>query len=517
MTTTLGTRLASPSAPGPVPASAQLPRAAVFATLTTLAVHLGFLTTAVGTDEGGYAAVARYWHHAGDQLYGPLFVDRPPGLILVFDLANHLGPYGIRILAALVATGLVAAVGWGAALIGGGIASSWASWVAAALACSTTLVAEQLNGELVASALVALTIAATVAASRRTTRGRSVDHYALLAGLAAMSAPLVKQNFFDGLAFVVVALIAPRRGSLSLDRRRFALRFALGAALPLAIAIAWALAHRGLGALLYSMYGFRYDAHDVFARAPASVHFDRIAEFLRLAAVTGILLLVLELLVLLLRHRRRYEAVTLGLGAAFAVEVVGMVGGENYWPHYLIAIVPTVGIAAGLACAHGRRAGLVLKVSAVAVVLASAVVTTQHLVLIRETPGSAASVARWVRAAARPGDTIVVPSSNEQIIDETGLRPVYPYAWSLIVRTLDPHLRLLRTTLAGPQAPTWVVQWDRVNEWGLDPHARVPALLNAHYRIVARICSKAIWLHDGVQRTLPMERPRGSACKAIRP
>jgi hypothetical protein len=118
---------------------------------------------------------------------------------------------------------------------------------------------------------------------------------------------------------------------------------------------------------------------------------------------------------------------------------------------------------------------------------------------------------RWVAASARSGDTLVVPYSHANVIDAAGLAPGYPYAWSLPTRTLDPHLDLLTRTLDGRAAPTWVVPWDGLHTWGLDPGHRVDAALRTHYRPVAVVCGHTAWLHDGATRQLaPI--PPSSAC-----
>jgi hypothetical protein len=111
-------------------------------------------------------------------------------------------------------------------------------------------------------------------------------------------------------------------------------------------------------------------------------------------------------------------------------------------------------------------------------------------------------VAGWLHASARPGDTIAVPFTHANVIDMSGLAPGYPYSWSLPVRTLDPRLTLLRSTLAGAHAPTWVVRWDPPHSWGLDPHNRIGKVLRRHYREVATACGHPVWLHDGVRRHL---------------
>jgi hypothetical protein len=103
-----------------------------------------------------------------------------------------------------------------------------------------------------------------------------------------------------------------------------------------------------------------------------------------------------------------------------------------------------------------------------------------------------------------------VPFTHANVVEDSGLKPGYPYAWSLPVRTLDPRLDLLTSTLTGPEAPTWVVRWDASYSWGLDPDHRVASALRAHYRSVARICGHAVWLHDGDTRQLAPTPPAGA-------
>jgi hypothetical protein len=147
------------------------------------------------------------------------------------------------------------------------------------------------------------------------------------------------------------------------------------------------------------------------------------------------------------------------------------------------------------------------------VVLAAGIAAVAAPVAVSGVQGSAQAYAtgRWIAAAAAPTDTIVVPFSHANVINAAGLRPGYPYAWSLPLRTLDPQLALLTHTLDGPTAPTWVVRWDAPHTWGLDPGDRVDAVLHAHYRAVGFVCGHVVWLHDGVHRPLaPL--PDASAC-----
>jgi hypothetical protein len=108
-------------------------------------------------------------------------VDRPPGLLAVFALAAHLGPYGARLVALAIAVVLVAAAGWAAGAVRQR-AAGWAAWTAFAFVCSPLISAQQLNGELVASAAVMTSVAATMHALFGTHRPRHSAVLGLLAG-----------------------------------------------------------------------------------------------------------------------------------------------------------------------------------------------------------------------------------------------------------------------------------------------------------------------------------------------
>ena len=84
----------------------------------------------------------------------------------------------------------------------------------------------------------------------------------------------------------------------------------------------------------------------------------------------------------------------------------------------------------------------------------------------------------------------------------SGLTTPYPYLWSLPVRTLDPQLARLTRTLAGPRAPTWVVEWYPLNTWELDPHGRLARTLSTRYRQVATVCGHRVFLRADLTRDL---------------
>ncbi len=489
----------------------------LLACLATLGVHLLSLTRQLAPDEGGFAMVARYWRDAGPYLYGPQWVDRPPGLISLFAVAGHLGPYGVRLVAAVLAVVLVAAVASAAEAVGGRPAARWAAWSGFAFASSVLLQAQRLDGELAAATFVALSVAALLRAVHVSPGTAQTVLLGTVAGAFATVALLMKQNFVDAFVFAGVLLavgLSTRANRRVLAPRKVlvvAAAFAAGVAVPTAVALHWAVHHGGVGALTYASYGFRADAAAVIASWSWDAPLHRLGLLALLAVLSGLFLLTVHLGRSHVRRLRHADPLPWALAATAAVETIGILGGENFWPHYLIALIPTVALAAGLSVHHrvpGRSWTRRLVVVAAAT---TALVSPTTAVVAATGSNDAYTTGRWLAASARPGDTLAVPLSHANVIDAAGLAPVYPYAWSLPARTLDPDLSLLARTLTGVSAPTWVVRWDDPHSWGLDPGNHVDAALGAHYRPVAEVCGHVVWLHDGVDRALA-RAPHVSRC-----
>ena len=191
------------------------------------------------------------------------------------------------------------------------------------------------------------------------------------------------------------------------------------------------------------------------------------------------------------------------------MELAGVIAGGSYWSHYLIGLLPMTVLAAGVVAGSSERWTRRLVVVAVLVTVA----TAPPLALVAHREPAAARVGGWIAASARPGDTITVLYTHPNAAQASGLAPAYPYAWSLPVRTLDPGLTLLRDTLQGQAAPTWVVQWDPLSSWGLDRDRRLAALLESRYVHVADVCGQPVLLLRGVNRELaPLT---AAACPSI--
>lgn len=492
-------------------------RSVALACAATLVVHLLSLTRQLGPDEGGFAMVARYAGSGGGFLYGPQWVDRPPGLIALFEVAQRLGPYGVRLMATLLAVALVAALAWAAEAVGGRPAARWAAWTGFAFASSALFQAQRLNGELAAAAFVTLSVAALLRSVRVSSTSTRTVLLGVLAGASASLGVLMKQNFLDAFVFAVVLLVAgvtTRRNRLTYRPRHVlatTAAFVAGAALPAAVAVWWAGAHGGVDALGYAVVGFRADAAAVMTSWSWTAPVHRLGMLAGLAWLSGLLFLVAHLGFC---HRLRLlhlDPLPWAVACTTAVEVLGVFAGANFWSHYLIALIPMVALAAGLSVnqrvpgAPWTRRLVVLAVAVTAVVSPISAIGAAH------TTSAAYTTGRWVAASAEPEDSLVVPFTHANVIDAARLRPGYPYSWSLPTRTLDPNLVMLTRTLTASDAPTWVVRWDAPHTWGLDPGNHVERALRAHYRVVADVCEHAVWLHDGVDRNLA-PAPAPSEC-----
>jgi hypothetical protein len=55
------------------------------------------------------------------------------------------------------------------------------------------------------------------------------------------------------------------------------------------------------------------------------------------------------------------------------------------------------------------------------------------------------------------------------------------------VRAKPGAIPRLRRLLASPARPTWVVEWQPPDQWGLDPRGATARLLARHYRRAATV------------------------------
>ena len=462
-------------------------------------LRLPFLLEPLRPDEAGYLMVARQWHLSDHTVYGAYWVDRPPLLLLLFKAAVGQGPVGIRLVGTVAAAFIVAAAAAVGQVVGGRRAAWWSSLVTAALVSSFALGGQEVDGELLAAPFVLAGCAATLWAvdERQTRVGRIVLGF--LAGVAAVAAVLVKQNFVDALVFALVLLALMARRSAS---RRRALETAaagvVGAALAVGTVLVWAAtAGPGVGDLFYVMYLFRFDAAEVIARRDIARPEARLLGLIGVALVSGLVPLLAASIWQALGPRRRPEPLSWAFVAMIVVGVIGVVAGASYWRHYLIQLVPAAAIGTAM-LARGRPdrwarplVSLVVVSAAVAMFVGGGI----HQ-LLGDPEAEATRTARWLEARSGPRDTAVITYGHANVLLPAGLSSPYPYLWSLPTRVRDPHLNLLISIVEGPKAPTWIVEWNSFDSWGMDTDKRLAQAVFENYHMVAVVAGHDVYRLD---------------------
>ena len=326
----------------PVPLAGTTPRRFVLGVAALVVVlRLGYLVGPLFSDEAGYLLVAQDWHAGGPNLYGHYFVDRPPLLMALYRVAVLTGwPPTVRLLATLFAVVLVVSAGWAAHQVVGERGARWAALVAAAFAVTPLVMSQEADGEIFAAPLVMLSIALTLAAVRRA--GGRAFGLAVLPGVVAGAAVMVKQNFADAVVFAVVLLVA------SLVQRRTPVpvvaRVAAGGVLGGLGVVAGALAYVawsgvGLGTAWSAVFGFRGTALDVITDHSLHAPMLRALEMTVLAVLCGALPLLVVLALEGFRCRFRGPPVAWAVGATLLLDVVSITGG---W-ELLAALPPAAG------------------------------------------------------------------------------------------------------------------------------------------------------------------------------
>ena len=453
-----------------------------------------FVTAPLSPDEGGFLLVASHWH-PGRSLYGPYWVDRPPLLITIFDLAAHAGgAVGLRVIgiAAVVASvGLADRLG----RLATGRAAVVPVLVAGAFLCTPLFGTDEVNGELLAVPLVLAGVLALVRAW--SAPGRRGYAWAALAGAAAAAGPLVKQNVLDVL---VVAGVLVLQGLRRADRRQTLARglaVAAGATLVTAAALVWSELRGTEPTMLWdAVVTFRGQADAVISASSTDSTFRRFVELVSAGALSGAPVLLVVMLVRLRRRASYVEPPDLRYPAVVLVlwELVAVGAGGSYWLHYLIGLVPglvLVSVAAAQRPPELRR----WTAAVVAFACLSAGTATAVAALREPTYATDAAVAAYLRTHGTPHDTVVVGFGHPDIVWDSGLRSPYDLLWSLPVRVLDPRLRQLTHVLTGRHAPTWVVvSGSSLATWGVDA-TRAQAVLERRYHPVTTIGSYVVWQH----------------------
>lgn len=475
----------------------------VVAAVVAVLARLPALTRPVRADEAGFFLVAGAWDPRPDSLYGAYWVDRPPPVIAVFKAVDVLGgDTTLRVLGALVSGVTVLLAARVAAVVSGGRAATWAAVVTAALLSNPMIDVVAVKGELLA---LPLTLAGGLLSLHAVRRRSAAAAFA--SGLVATSALGLKQNLTTALVFaVVLVLVAWRAGRLpGRTAGRLVVAGVAGAAVPVLATVAWTLAAGvRLRTLWYAVYGFRFDAAGVIADGTTEATERRAWLLLLIALACGLLPVVAGLFAHLPVLWRDDPPVVAATVAVVVTDLVALASGGSYWQDYLLPLVPAAALCTALLAGRTSRPGRIMR-GVVAGSVVSAVAAMAFWVVWNATGQQEfdeVDTGAAVADAAEPGDTLVVFGGRPDLQSTSGLSSPYPYLWSLPMRTRDPGYAHLRRLLAGPDAPTWLVEWVDFDAWSDAGVPRLEDVVAQRYVEHGSTCNgRPVYLLRGLDRS----------------
>lgn len=461
-----------------------------------------------GSDEGGLLLVGESWGRGGDSLYGPYWVDRPPLLVTVHELAAHTGGLvSLRLIGSLAAVSAVLAAWVAGRAVAERSGARWAAVTVTAVMCAPTIGWPDVASELLA---VPFIIGAVALVLRSV--GDRAEHpvwLAVAAGALAACAPLLKQNLVDGfLAIAVVLVVAQLQRRLSGRRAmRLWLGALAGAASTATSILAWS-ALRGTrpAELWQALVPFRAEAAAVISEHATDPTSERLRLLVLVCLVGGPL--VIGLLAARTSVRTRSPAAVAAV-VLLGWAIVSMIAGGSYWLHYLGQLAPGLSLAVAAAISSdsvGRRAARLLSGSTLTAAVASAVVF--GVFVVASPPTDREILARWLERAKLPGDTAVVAWGQPDILYGAGMHSPYEDLWSLPVRVRDPDLARFTSLLQDSRAPEWVVtRGHSPDSWGIDA-STADRVLEERYDVVADLRGYRVHLLKGADRSATT--PRGA-------
>ena len=496
---------ASRGAGATAPRTVRLRTVVLLACAAVVLARLVYAWQPLHADEGGYLLAARSWRTGGEFLYGDYHVDRPPLLLALFRLAAVSEWDGaIRILSIPFVLAAVVAAARAGYLAAGDAGARWSTVVAAALFSSPAVAADLSDADLFAAVFVMVSVALTLEAWGRPLAATQL-WLALAAGAAGAAASLVKQSFLDGLVFVAVLVTADavRRRQLSRCCRLVAVGAGVGALLPYLAVAAWTWS-AGVDAsgMWTELVAFRRDAFAVIWEGSTQAPVVRGLRLVLLTVVSAMAPIGWTWVSACRGRASPLSPEECAVTAGLTYGVIAIVAGGSYWVHYLLQLVAMLALAAGIVAASGCPAAATMrrwsKVAAGAAVVAAGVTTTVYATV--PSVWYQQRIGEWLGRSSVPGDTAFVAYGAPSILEAADLGSPYPYLWSLPMRTLDPRQDRLRATLAGPEAPTWLVQVNAFDSWGIDERGRLRRLVEARYDVAATVCGQDVWLRSGLSR-----------------
>ena len=222
-----------------------------------------------------------------------------------------------------------------------------------------------------------------------------------------------------------------------------------------------------LGTVAYAVVGFRADASRVLAEGDSGARVARLGMLALIALAAGIVTVLGGFVVHVRGEWRDDRATTTATAVLLVVEVAGLLAGGSFWRDYLFPLVPVIALCVALLARRRSRRGSRMR----AVVVLSAASTAISLVVWAA--ARRLGCARRPRGPHRRGGRAGGPVRRHahglrrprRRPAQQRLRSPYRFLWSLPMRTLDPDYAELTALLAGPRAPTWVVEWVSFTAW----------------------------------------------------
>jgi hypothetical protein len=428
-------------------------------------------------------------------------VDRPQGLLLSYRLVTELGRSRVWIHLAAIGLALVllagvAGAGWALA---GRRAAIFGALLVAVVGAAPRLQGFMFNGELAAGAFSACAVAAVAWYARR-----QADWLLILAGACGAVALLMKQSGFDGLAAARVFSCGsgqqrtlgqqrtPGRQRMLGRQRMFGWLRAVGAVLlgaagPLGLAALHA-AFTSWRDWWFAVVGYRLQT-SAGSRGGLSGRWHNVTTRLPHLWPDLLPLGVLGLAGLALCLSRRTWLPAAWLVLAF----LGFFGGVFFFPHYWMQLVGPLCLLGALALAALplRAAACLLLVASLPCVLwtvrAGVATPDRRDRLAVPDPRLLANreIAPWLRAHAAAGDQLYSFVSSADLYYSTGLRTDFRYLWQANLEAIPAALGELRSYLAAPDRPQWVVLYQQPGV--IDPTGAISRTLAADYRTLTVI------------------------------
>lgn len=472
------------------------------AVVVTVLARLPALTRPVRADEAGFLLVARAWNPAPDSPFGAYWVDRPPPLIAAYAAIDAAGGVTtLRLVGALVAGLTVLLAAGVAGTVSGPRATVWTAMLVAALLSNPLIDVVAVKGELLALPLVLGSILLSLLAVRR-----EAWPLAFAAGLAGALALGLKQNLATALVFAAVLLVVSWRTGRLTGRACLGLAGAgaAGAAVPVIGTLLWAeRSGVRLASLWESVYGFRAEAARVIADGTTDAPERRAWILLLIAVLTCLLAVLAGVLAHVGELWRENPPVLAATVAALALDLAALVAGGSYWQDYLLPLVPSAALATALLAGRDDRPGRRMRVLVLGAVGSAAVAMACWLVwnAAGRQEFDEVRTGEAIAAVAEPDDSLVVFGGRPDLQHASGLSSPYPYLWSLPMRARDPGYAELRELLAGPDAPTWMVEWVDLDAWSDDGVDELREVIESRYVEAGTTCNgQPVYLLREVER-----------------